>query len=336
MLGLAWLVWTGGDVWGIAALAVLSAVMSTVFWPALWALIPNLVEDERDYGVANSAWATLDNIAWVVGPAIAGVILVTADQAWPFLINAVTFGLMAAILATIPSRVRTAVGAGGHAGDTQAADPSNRSAARRVNRRAMAGILLLGVLAAFAGAGINILTVVLVVDVFHANDDATGYLNSAVGLGGTIGAVLAGFLVLRPRLGPVILIAAASVGLSVVALGYAPTVAVAFVAIAGAAIAFLVLEVVRTTILQRLVPDSFRGRFTGILLTAVMLSEIAGTIVLPVLVATVGVSLSLTAVGILAVLGGILAVGLIGTAGGPAGPTAEVSELPPRVDPLHA
>lgn len=345
MLGLAWIVATGGGVWGIAALAVLSAVMSTVFWPALWALIPNLVDDERDYGPANSAWATLDNIAWVVGPAIAGVLLVSADDAWPFLINAITFALMAAILWTIPSRVRAAadgVRDPHPAGTAAEATPTTGSGASPagptagpMNVRAMSGIIVIGVVAAFAIAGINILTVVLVVDVFRASDDATGYLNSAVGLGGTIGAVLAGILVLRPRAGPVIVVASAAMGAAVLALGVAPTVAIAFVAITGASIANLVLEVLRTTILQRLVPDAYRGRFTGTLMTAVMLAEITGTLVVPILVAAAGVGWVLAGTGSLVALGGIVAAGLLAGSGDARTATAEMEAPPHTIDPLH-
>ena len=55
----------------IVAISILAACFSTFFGPAIAALLPSLVE-ERDLGPANSAWATLDNLAFIIGPGLAG------------------------------------------------------------------------------------------------------------------------------------------------------------------------------------------------------------------------------------------------------------------------
>src|SRR3990170_3343097 len=53
------------------ALSILATCFSSFFYPAIGALIPSLVEDESELGPANSAWASLDNFAFVIGPALA-------------------------------------------------------------------------------------------------------------------------------------------------------------------------------------------------------------------------------------------------------------------------
>ena len=103
MLVLAWIVAVGGPLWAVGAVAILAACFSTFFYPAIGALVPSLVRDEREFGPANSAWATLDNLAWIVGPAIAGLLLATGDLVLAFVLNAVSFTLIAAILWTLPS-----------------------------------------------------------------------------------------------------------------------------------------------------------------------------------------------------------------------------------------
>src|SRR4029079_3431064 len=66
------------------------------------ALMPSLVRDESEFGPANSAWATLDNLAWVIGPAIAGVILVIGTLEMAFLLNALTFAVIGIVLWSLP------------------------------------------------------------------------------------------------------------------------------------------------------------------------------------------------------------------------------------------
>ena len=55
MLGMAWLVAVDGPLVAIAAVAILAACFSTFFYPAIGALIPSLVRDEREFGPANSS-----------------------------------------------------------------------------------------------------------------------------------------------------------------------------------------------------------------------------------------------------------------------------------------
>ena len=81
MVVLAFLVASDGPLWAITVVAMLAACFSTFFYPAIGALLPSLVRDEREFGPANSAWATLDNFAWIVGPGIAGLLLATGDIA---------------------------------------------------------------------------------------------------------------------------------------------------------------------------------------------------------------------------------------------------------------
>ena len=45
----------------------------------------------------------------------------------------------------------------------------------------------------------------------------------------------------------------------------------------------LILDVARTTIFQRVVPDAYRGRLGGVMLTSQSVAESAGTLVIPIL-----------------------------------------------------
>jgi len=74
MVAMGLLVVADGPVLAIMALAIVAACGSTFFYPAIGGYIPGLVQDERQLGPANSAWAALDNIGFVLGPAFGGLL----------------------------------------------------------------------------------------------------------------------------------------------------------------------------------------------------------------------------------------------------------------------
>ncbi len=330
MVVLAVLVSIDGPIWAIAAVAILAACFSPFFYPAFGALLPSLVRDEREFGPANSAWATLDNLAWVVGPGIAGVILAAGGLQMAFVINAVTFGVIGLLLLTIPKSMGAPGKVAPEAGEPPSVAPLDPPGdagppAERLGRRArwfpreidlsaVSGVLLLDMLTWFAFGGINILIVVLAIDVFDGGDAATGFLSAATGVGGIIGAVISGVLVLRPRLSPAILLGGAAFTAALVLLGVAGSLLVAFVAIAVASVGHLVLDVVRTTILQRVVPDTYRGRFTGVLMTTSGGAEAVGTLVVPIVAVVVGLPSVMAFTAGTLLVGSVLAVWLIGRA----------------------
>ncbi len=291
MLGLAWLVAVDGPLPAIVALALLAACFSSFFGPTIGAYIPQLAMDESELGPANSAWASLDNLAFVVGPAIAGVLIGAGGLAPAFLLNAVSFGVIAVVLWRLPR---------GGGAEPRTADPGSGEAEQASEPRAIPLAPLMGLAALdsadrFVSGGLGVLTVILATQVLGAGEAATGYLNAAIGVGGFLGAIGSGVLVLRANLGVPLVAGGFVFALGVAALGVAPGLGLALAAMAVAAAGSLVMEVVATTVLQRLVPDALRGRTLGTLETVGTLSYAAGSLVLPVAAVAVGVPAALAA-----------------------------------------
>ena len=153
--------------------------------------------------------------------------------------------------------------------------------------RPLLGISTINIVGGFVFGGLGVLTVVLAVQYYNVGEAGTGLLNSAIGVGGVVGAFVAGALVLRRRLGPPMLVGAVAIGASVVALGILPAqfFGLALVAMGVASAGSLLIEIVSTTLLQRIVPDAIRGRTIGIMDTASVLAYAAGSFVLPVIAA---------------------------------------------------
>ena len=247
----------------LVVLAMVAASGSTFFYPAVGAYLPALAKDEAQLGPANSAWASLGNLSFIIGPALGGVLIAAGGVDLAFILNAASFLVIAAILWTLPpSFAGRAAGTEAPAeGDGAVSDAPEGStpqptvaaaAASRIPRVPIAGLGLIQVIVGFLDGGMQSVTIVLAVTVLNAGEEANGYLNAAIGVGGLIGAVISGVLVLRrhlrnPMLAGIVLSAA-----GVAVMGAIPILGLAMVAIGISAAGSIVLDVVLTTIFQRL------------------------------------------------------------------------------------
>lgn len=311
MLLIAGVVIAGLPVVLVVVLAIIATCFSAFFSPAIGSYLPSLVRDESELGPANSAWSSLDNLAFFIGPAFGALLLGIGSLPLAFLLNAATFGVVALILLRLPpGRPKQSLGAGPR--DASAAELSTSRESRfRPIVRPLAGLALLNIAVGFVFGGLGVITVVLAVDVYHVGEAGTGILNSAIGVGGVVGALVAGALVLRRRLGPPLLAGAALLAVGLVVLGQVDTFTLALLGMAVAAGGALLLEIVSTTLLQRIVPDEIRGRTIGIMETTSVTTYAAGSFVIPVLGASQP-ALVLMACAVIVVLGGVGTVLLLG------------------------
>jgi MFS family permease len=346
MIVMTILVATHGPVLLIVAFAMVAAGGSTFFYPAIGAYIPSLATDERQLGPANSAWSSLGNLSFIVGPAIGGLLIALGDVTLAFVLNAATFVVIALILWTLPPSVarRSSAGPAGEAGAAGTADagatatdtpsgtaPATDAAATappivappgpRVPVRPMAGLALIQVVVGFLDGGIQALTIILAVTVLKAGEDANGYLNAAIGVGGLAGAIVSGVLVLRRQLAGPMVIGGLLTAAGVAALGGIPVLAIALVAIGISSAGSIVLDVVLTTVFQRLVPDELRGRALGLLMTLNTVSGASGAFILPIVVVGFGAGVALGGAGLAVAIATIVGTFLMGaTTSRPASP----------------
>ena len=301
----------------VVALAVLATCFSAFFSPAIGAFLPTLVRDESELGPANSLWSSLDNLAFFVGPAFAAVLLGIGALPVAFILNALTFGVVAAVLWRLPSAAPKAPAAGTVGEGEEGAAPQPPAASIRAAIapvfRPLLGITVINIVGGFVFGGLGMLTVILAVDYYGVGEAGTGLFNSAIGVGGIIGAFVAGALVLRRRLGPPMLAGALIIGVSVVALGAVPAefFALALVAMAIASAGSLLIDIISTTLFQRIVPDAIRGRTIGVMDTGAVLAYAAGSLLLPIVAASDPLP-ALLACGVAMAVAGFLAVLLLG------------------------
>jgi MFS family permease len=321
MLVIAAVVFADGPVWAVIALAILATCFATFFGPAIGAYLPTLVADEEQLGPANSAWSTLDNLAFMIGPAIAGILIATGGLVVAFLLNAASFAVIAVVLWGLPRGRATGATAAAAAEPAPAAGPDGATArsgeggdsagvspapsARPAYLVPLVGLGIIDVVGSLAGGGLSVLTVIIATTELGGGDEATGFLNAGIGLGGFVGAIVAGALVLRPSLVPVLVAGSLVAAVGLAGVGYAPALGIAIAAIAVAAAGSLLVEVTSTTVFQRAVPDEIRGRALGTLGTISTVAFAGGSFALPVAAGAVGAGPVLLATGIAVAAAGV-------------------------------
>ena len=303
------------SIWIIVGLSITATCFSAFFSPTIGAYLPSLTRDESELGPANSAWSSLDNLAFFIGPVFASLLLATGNLPFAFLLDALTFAVVALVLYRLPPgrpKKEPADPAKLSEADVKEAAPTVglRDVLRPV-LRPLTGLGLINIADGFVFGGLGVITVILAVDVYQVGEAGTGLLNSAVGVGGIVGAVVAGILVLKQRLGPPLLIGAIGLAAGLAALGLVGNFALALGAMALASGGALLLEITATTLLQRIVPDNVRGRTIGTMDTASVVAYAMGAFLVPVLAASQPTPV-LVGLGVIMAVSGVIGVALLG------------------------
>lgn len=93
------------EVWSLAALAAVTGTATAFFTPAISGLMPAVVSAER-LQQANALRGLAMAAGQIAGPALAGVLVVSAGPGWALAADAATFGVSAAFLIRIPLPAR--------------------------------------------------------------------------------------------------------------------------------------------------------------------------------------------------------------------------------------
>ena len=239
----------------IVALAGVAGIGNAVYRPTVNAAMPNLLaEDELERG--NALFQTIENMAWAVGPVAGGAIVALSGTQAAYWINAVSFVFSALIIRMIPAR------------RLQSEQPISKGHWREIadglsfarHSKALQAIFIAWSAEMLAVAFVNVGEVVIAKDSFNAGDFGYGLLFGASGVGLAIGSFFGGMLAERRAVGSLFGPAMILAGLGTIFASLAPNVWVAAVLFAGGAIGSGAAALYNVLLIQRVVPDSYRGR----------------------------------------------------------------------------
>ncbi|MDQ3876064.1 MAG: MFS transporter, partial [Actinomycetota bacterium] len=181
----------------VYACAGLVTILSTTFRPAQAALLPSLARSPEELTAANVATSTIASVGSFAGPAIGGVLLAATSVEAVFAATAATFLASAFLVAGMrgPRPARRAGAVASH--PLAAAFAGFATIARNGTLRVLVGLYAAQTLVAGA---LMVLVVVAAIELLDLGESGVGYLNSAFGVGGLVGAGLTLALVARQRL----------------------------------------------------------------------------------------------------------------------------------------
>jgi MFS family permease len=274
--------------------AAVAGLSSTLFRPALQALLPSIVRTPTELIAANAATSTIESIGTLAGPLLAGVLVSAANVGVVFVVCSATLLVGALLLARVRVESRVVVTTTGDAGGMREMIAAGfRAVTRSANTRLVLGLIIAQT---FVRGALNVLIVVAVFRVFDGNAADVGYLTAAIGVGGLIGAV--GAMTLRgSRLAVPFGLALVFWGVPIVLIAPEPSFAAALLLLAIVGAANSVEDVTVFTLLQRIVPNETLTRVFGLVWGVAMGCVAIGSIAAPAIVAAIGPRPAFVAVG---------------------------------------
>jgi MFS family permease len=261
--------------WQLYILAGTFGVVDALFYPAATAILPMIV-DEPSLPPANALMQGSQQLAGLLGPALAGVVVALVQTGPAFAIDAVSFAAATVALLFVAGGRRPTKAQGMADAGATAVLASVRAGLNYSWRDpAVRSLILLTAASNFAFNGPLLVGVPFMADHTLGGGSATfGILLSAYGGGAVVGALAAGRRV--PRLGTLVLGTAFGMGVALGLLGVAPNVGTAFGLLVAIGLGAGFLNVHIFSWLQARTAEKMRGRVMSIvLLGAFSLSPIS-------------------------------------------------------------
>lgn len=278
----------------VYVLAGLVAIAYSAVRPAQAALLPSVAKTPKELTAANVTSSTIESLGIFGGPAIGGLLLAATGEEVVFGAAAAAF-LLSAILI---GRVRV---------DGQ---PEPRERREGVFREFSAGfvtlyrerglrvLVLLLASQTFVAGMLNVLIVVTALRLLDLGEEGVGFLNSAIGIGGLVGAVVSAALIGR-RLSSNFLLGIALWGIPIALIGVFPEPAPTLLFLAVVGLGNTLVDVSAFTLLQRAVPEEVLARAFGAVQALWVATIGIGSIAAPLLIAAVDIRGALLITGAL-------------------------------------
>jgi len=242
--------------WQIYLFTFISSSVGSFDGPARQSLFPSLVPR----AVLPNAVA-LNSLLWkgaaLLGPTLGGIAISAMGTSGAFYANAASFlGVVVALMfmhASPPERERQR----NFLAETKA------GFSYIVSQPVILGLTVMEAFASVFGLDHAMLTI-LASDVFRVGAHGFGFMQSSRGLGAVIGSSLFIAMGQRATQGKVLLVSAILYGAGFAAFGLSPSFLIALVLLAFIGATDTIWGAARSTIMQMLAPEKFRGRVMGV------------------------------------------------------------------------
>jgi MFS family permease len=287
-------------IWHLFALSLFIGVINALDVPARQSFLVEMVDKKEDLGSAIALNSSLVNLARLIGPSVAGILIAAVGEGVCFLINGVSYVAVIAALLLMNITPRSIERKNTHI--LQEFRDGARYAYGFAPTRA---VLLLVSLVSLMGMPYMVLMPIFAENVFHQGAHGLGLLTGAAGVGALVGAI---FLAGRKSvigLGRIIVTAALLFGAGLLVFSHFPLFWPSLPLLAVAGFGMMVLLASANTVLQTVVDDDKRGRLMSFYAMSFMGMVPFGSLLAGGLASRIGAQNTVLAGGILCIAGGL-------------------------------
>ena len=256
-VALAVLAFTGLiNIWQIVFLSLFQGLINAFDMPARQSFLIELVEDKNDLPNAIALNSSMVNAARLLGPSIAGILIVWVGEAWCFMLDGISYlAVITSLLMMkiVPRALTTAK-------ETDFVEQLREGWNYVFGFSPIRKILFLLAIVSLVGMPYTVLMPVFANEILHGGPYALGLLMAASGVGALLGAV---FLASRQSvlgLGKFIPLMAGLFGAGLIAFSFSTVFWLSLLLLIVTGLGFMVQMAVSNTLLQTIVDEDKRGR----------------------------------------------------------------------------
>jgi len=300
-LALAWLTLSNRITIGeVLALSAFQGVINAFDMPGRQSFMVQMVEDRADLSNAIAINSSMVNMARLVGPSLAGLLIAVKNEGWCFLVDGISYTavIVSLLMMRVPKsqeeRARTSM-------VTQLKEGWTYVAAFVPIR----SILLLFALLSLMGWPFMVLMPIFAAKILHGGPHTLGFLMGAVGVGSLASALS---LVMRRSvrgLTRVIPVAAVIFGIGLIAFGFSHYLWLSMLMMLVTGFGMMQGLTGSNTIIQTLVDEKMRGRVMSYYTMAFVGMAPFGSLLAGAMAHAIGAPQTVILSGIACILGGI-------------------------------
>ena len=236
-------------------LSVLQGLINAFDMPGRQAFLVQMVEDKQDLGNAIALNSSMVNIARLIGPALAGIVIGSVGEGYCFLIDGISY--LAVIASLLMMRVKVA-----------AAKPFRAPVLEQlkdgwtyvIGFPPIRTILSLFALISLMGMPFMVLMPIFAAQVLHGGPHTLGFLLGASGVGALVSAVSLALRKTVRGLTTMIQISAALFGVGLICFGLSRLLPLSLFLMLIVGFGMMQGLAASNTVIQTLVPEDMRGR----------------------------------------------------------------------------
>ncbi len=242
-------------VWHIIVMGIFLGMINSFDIPARQSFVIDMVEKKEALGNAIALNSMMFNLARIIGPSVAGILIALAGEGICFLLNGISFLAVIACLLAMKLKVKE-----------KTVYHKNMLYGLREGFNYTFGfapirliLMLLGV-SSLLGTSYAVLMPVFAKDVLHGGPKTLGFLMAAAGAGALIGTLYLASRKVILRLSNIIPAASVIFSIGIIVFSFSTTLAVSLVVLIIIGFGFMVQMAASNTVLQIIVDDDKRGR----------------------------------------------------------------------------